>query len=430
MSYYKTLLQVSVESLSTVAGLGMADSTSVPVVTVLGVDSNLLEAGVSLDVTDEAEDRLCNISDTLMGIREQVANSLSAGGLTESEAKTLQLAVEHLMEPTGLINTLPDPACFKNNRVTATTVSMEAISEVLKSLAARIRQLIVDAVERIAEYIGSVERATGRLTDRVGKIEEQIGSLTGKAPQQNQLYVSDGHLRRLMVNGQFQGLLPSTQAYRAMLNDILGQFLSAVPGYFTSLADLMNSWAADPSTFNGESPYGSIKGPTMAGLNPKSMTVETHSLGTLEIHFDNGQSLLRPEWVARQDEGNVKGDINVDVLPAQAIHQITSGVSAVAQTISSAQPRITQMNEARRKIADSVQKLGNLDEDAIESDKRQGIQDAVRAIYDSVKAYNNFVLKTAGMSIVAMGSVCDLLGDNIQLYHAPKQEQDQAAQGA
>lgn len=172
---------------------------------------DLMEADEYLETASEVEGAVEDATatvDTLGEIRKEVGNSLAEGGMSEPEARALEIAVEHMCAAIGMSkakkSVFPAMESFANkkDRISATKYAMEGLVDKAKEIGATIIKAIMKALEYAKQFFTSLFNATNGLKMKADQIVE--AAKQAKAGGEEAHSVSGGFLNLLTVDGKYQ----------------------------------------------------------------------------------------------------------------------------------------------------------------------------------------------------------------------------------
>lgn len=155
------------------------------------VESDLLEAtDMQAEVTAELDQVDAGLSDSegLAKIADILEETASTGGMDESMARVVEVAVESYYKRLGISNrkTMPAMESFSKDtsRVAATRVAIEGVMDTIKT----VWKAIVDAVMRmsavIKNFFAKLFDVNKRLGDRAGKLKERVSAMGTAKPKE------------------------------------------------------------------------------------------------------------------------------------------------------------------------------------------------------------------------------------------------------
>lgn len=155
---------------------------------------------------ESAADDAASTVDAIGEIRKEVGNSLAEGGMSEPEARALEVAVEHMCAAIGMSKKQIFPAmegfADKKGRIGTTKLAMENLGEKAKEIGQRIIKAILAALEYAKKFFASLFNAIDGLKKKADQIVEATKKAEGKDTKgQN---VSGGFLGLLTVDGKYQ----------------------------------------------------------------------------------------------------------------------------------------------------------------------------------------------------------------------------------
>lgn len=149
------------------------------------VEAALLDANEVETEISSLENHMDRVEEILVGLESvchELEASLEAGGLSPSEAKLLNLAVEAYTSPLGLDDSpVPSTESFESasNRVLATQISLESVKEVWDRLWAFIKQLMAKVWKAIVRFVQFVTSASKRLKMRATRLKQAAKRVKG-----------------------------------------------------------------------------------------------------------------------------------------------------------------------------------------------------------------------------------------------------------
>lgn len=170
---------------------------------------------------EEAANEATATVDTLGEIHKEVGNSLAEGGMSEPEARALEIAVEHMCAAIGMPKTAkkPFPAmegfADKTTRISNTKYAMEGLADKAKDIGQRIWKAIVAALEYAKKFFASLFNATEGLKKKADQIVEASKKAGNVLVEQKDVpSVSGNFLKLLTVDGSYQVGTALVAAYK------------------------------------------------------------------------------------------------------------------------------------------------------------------------------------------------------------------------
>lgn len=167
-----------------------------------------VEAEAEVDDMSADLDEAVDTKETLETIHDEMGKSLDEGGMSEPEARALEVAVEHLCANIGFSRarkTFPAMEGFadKKDRAHATKVAMEGVADKAKAIGESIMVVIRKIIEAIKTFFQSLFNAA------VG-LKKRADALAKKAEGMKDAHTADAKIKAgsfvetLEVNGSFK----------------------------------------------------------------------------------------------------------------------------------------------------------------------------------------------------------------------------------
>lgn len=133
-------------------------------------------------MSELADDRMDSVN-ALTGIQDAMSDSLENGGLTEIEAQTIAVAVEHFCKK-AYIRKVPNIAVehFSSTagRKQATKVALEGIGSAIKTMIDNIIRWVKNAVQYVIDAITSLFTGADNLVKQTNRIQAKAKAISNK----------------------------------------------------------------------------------------------------------------------------------------------------------------------------------------------------------------------------------------------------------
>ena len=189
-------------------------------------ENDLADAAVAegeVAAIDDSVEEAADTAETLEAVHDEMGKSLEEGGMSEPEARALEVAVEHLCARVGFPKsrkTFPAMEGFANktSRIQATKIAMEEVAERAKKLWDTIIAALKRAWEWVKNFFKSLLDATIGLKARAEKLEKVAAATKGGHGPTGKKINSSG-FALLTVDGKLQEHEALVSAYAKHTSD-------------------------------------------------------------------------------------------------------------------------------------------------------------------------------------------------------------------
>lgn len=162
------------------------------------------EAQADIEAIDEAADT----AETLEAVGDQMEASVAEGGMSEPEARALEVAVEHLRTRVGFSNkrkVFPAMEGFKDKttRIEKTKIAMEAIKEDVAKIWAQIKAFLLGVWEKFKAFFKSLADGAIRLKARAEALAKKAAATKDGHGPDGKKIKTGSFGKMLTVDGKF-----------------------------------------------------------------------------------------------------------------------------------------------------------------------------------------------------------------------------------
>ena len=163
------------------------------------VEAQLVEVqgqDAEIDALVSDGDELARDTDALEATADVVADAAEDGGMDESAARVVDVAVEHFCERWDIKRTKVAAENFGSNRVQATKVALESIMDAVKDAWSTFVTWLTELLAKLKDWWLKYVNAGKAMKDRADKLEDRLDSLGAK----NKDKIKGGWLKDLYVD--------------------------------------------------------------------------------------------------------------------------------------------------------------------------------------------------------------------------------------
>lgn len=300
-----------------------------------------------IDSTTADIDEAAATAETLEAVHGEMERSLEEGGMSEPEARALEVAVEHLMTRVGFSKTrktFPAMESFGNkaNRVEATKLAMENISERAKKLWETIVAALRKVWEHVKSFFKGLFNASVGLKKRAEALEKQAKATKGGHGPEGKM-ISTSSFKILTVDGKILEGTDVVADYKGHLEEPIfkANRVAIVDKLKTALSKITSDTTPEEAARIDEEAAEVIR--KEANL-PDTLNL---AFGGAIFKAENGENgfkaaIVIPEKTEVQEK--------VEALPSSEVAKLASLVAA----------RMDLYKDGEKTISNAIDKLGTL----------------------------------------------------------------------
>lgn len=402
-------------------------------------ETDMLEAaetGTAVDAQLDAIDSTAADADSLEEIGAVVEDSIENGGMSETEVRSVEVAVESIYKRLGIKKSpMPAMESFKANKLAATKVALEGIKEKLKS----IWDAIVKAIERmtawVKQFVMKLFDVNSKNTERAKKLNVALARLKDDAKKEDK--VSGSFIATLSSGGKLDAVslietMKNTLATaKAMPEDtklgveLVGKFGEAAG----ALADAgkFDAISFDVTPTGMTKVEGDVYGKPdegMAYFRGKELPGNRAILMLAPATTLKGKALIDALSKSKYMQGNfdtkaAKTELKeVFVLAPQNMASVVAAAQAASEAVTAGKASIKTLEDARDKFVAEVKKAAAAPEAKDSGDRAKSLQRAAVAINNLT---SGLVTVTAKTVVVTTKAALDYVEKSMSKYSVPKE---------
>lgn len=259
VSQLKNLFQTSLESHEedAPAVIGGEDSMEAAV---LDVQTSYHE----LASIEEDQMALEQIYEGLEQVHASMEASLQEGGLDPIAADLARLAVAGQTERLGLEvdDVMPSLESFggDSGKQSATTVSMEAVTDTLKKIWNAIKAAVEKAIKAVTDFFSRVFNGVNKMRQRLNALEKDVkGAESMELKKDAKVKVSSPNSVQLEGKVDAASLLKGMDNLTTVNGEMFGEYLDKVPSYYETVGNVVSKNKEADDDSKAEEAEGEIK---------------------------------------------------------------------------------------------------------------------------------------------------------------------------
>lgn len=180
----------------------------------------IIEESSEIEADDEVIEEMTEAADSLESIYIAMESAQTNGGLTAEAAQFASIAVENIVRKYGVTSSDMGISLesFNDNRVQATTVSMEGVGSALKDLWDAIVTKFHAMIKKIVDFYQKTIAAAPRIKRRAEALRKKARATTGAAKEKT---IKTGLYNSLNIAGQVPTAAMLSSALKDMYTDVV-----------------------------------------------------------------------------------------------------------------------------------------------------------------------------------------------------------------
>lgn len=333
------------------------------------VVTEVTDAGDEVESIEDDIDELEESSDNLSAIATDIDAKVQDGeGISVESAAFVQHAVAAYAGRLGMdaSTMLPSLESFGGDtgRLAATTVSLEGISEFIKTIYAAIKATVEKVAKFIVDFFAKVFGGVSKLTARINSLKTAIADIKSK----NTAVESGVKIKVPSPNSlQFKGNVDASALKKGLENlkvintDMMGKYIDASKAVYGEITKAIGQADKAPKV---EAAEGAIAAATakLKQLSDADLTDRVATGGkqlTLSNNDGGGVDIVKVTFGTASKVESFKGDAQIDPLNTTDMLQLLGNCESIVKSIEDSKGRVDDVVKARKTAVEAVGKIAN-----------------------------------------------------------------------
>ena len=184
-------------------------------------DDEEIEGGDSVDVYEEAVDKVEDVVDGLEAIRERMVETLAIGGMTKEAADFAQMAISATAQRWVKVTAMPgmEGLADAEARLTATNFAIEGLGDMIKQSFAKITSLVKGWFKATGEFFHKLFITVRDIEKDAEKLAKLAAAHTGK-PKAGTVSLSTAEYTNLLVDEKADDVKGALDAVTKLINEL------------------------------------------------------------------------------------------------------------------------------------------------------------------------------------------------------------------
>lgn len=356
----------------------LAPATDEPIIE--AQQTELVEEESELDATEDEAVDTDNDIETLEAIQLHIEKSLENGGLDTVSYEMLNVTMDHIYRKYGISasDVLPSMESFAEDNLSQTTVSMEKVSDTLKTVKEGAVQIIKKLWFQLKNFLVNLIKMNTDVKKRAASVSKQAGNANAAVKGGELKLYSAKHL---MIGGKVPEKGVLVKAFNDLTNgvdkldNVIGAYMNTHQEMITEVLKAGNK--TDGETYKKVIDASGRSGQAFAQLTPL-FKFKDAKFGVASIDGKDGQKMtmntMKFETAKAPERGTDSDGYKVDSLQVSEIKTVCSNIIACVDRLDKVTKTFNQSSMEK-----AVVSLSDAKEDA-EGYSRKEINMARKAV--------------------------------------------------